>query len=40
MNIIIRRCLGMLKLVQVKRDYFDNQAAQEIPVWLPDFLLF
>ena len=32
MNIIIRRCLGMLNLVQVKRDYFDAKAAQDIPV--------
>ena len=32
MNIILRRCLGMLDLVLLKRDFYDKNAAQEIPV--------
>ena len=32
MNIILRRCMGMLDLVLLKRDFFDKNAAQEIPV--------
>lgn len=31
MNIILRRCMGMLDLVLLKRDFFDKNAAQEIP---------
>lgn len=32
MNIIFRRCLGMLNLVLLRRDYYDAEAAQEITV--------
>lgn len=32
MNIIFRRCLSMLNLVLLRRDYYDAEAAQEIPV--------
>ena len=32
MNIVLRRCLGMLDLVMLRRDFFDPVAAQEIPV--------
>jgi hypothetical protein len=32
MNIILRRCLGMLNLTMWKRDYYDPAALTEIPV--------
>ena len=32
MNIIFRRCLSMLKLTEIKRDFYDPDAATEIPV--------
>ncbi len=32
MNIILRRCLAMLNLVLIRRDYFDPAAAQRLPV--------
>ena len=32
MNIILRRCLNMLNLTLLKRDYFDPAMAQDIPV--------
>lgn len=32
MNIILRRCLAMLNLTMIKRDYFDSEAAENIPV--------
>jgi aubergine-like protein len=34
MNIILRRCLGMLKLTLWKRDFYDPASATEIPVSL------
>ena len=32
MNLILRRCLAMLDLTLIKRDYFDSEAAENIPV--------
>ena len=32
MNMIMRRCLGMLNLTEIKRDYYDSEAAQRIQV--------
>lgn len=32
MNIIFRRCLAMLDLVLMRRDYFDPVAAEVVPV--------
>ena len=32
MNIILRRCLAMLNLVLVNRNYFDPAAAERVPV--------
>lgn len=32
MNIILRRCMSMLKLVLMRRDYFDADAAQDVKV--------
>jgi hypothetical protein len=32
MNIIFRRCLGMLNLTEIKRDYYDAEASISIPV--------
>lgn len=32
MNIILRRCLAMLNLTMIKRDYFDPSEAQPVRV--------
>lgn len=32
MNIIFRRCLSMLKLTEIRRDFYDPDAATEIQV--------
>lgn len=32
MNIIVRRCMKMLDLVEIRRQYFDPQAKQDLPV--------
>ena len=40
MNIILRRCLGMLNLTMWKRDYYDPAALTEIPVCLDDLAKF
>lgn len=32
MNIIFRRCLNMLKLTEIRRDFYDPQNAEDIPV--------
>ena len=33
MNIVLRRCLALLDLKMIRRDYFDKEAAQNIPVF-------
>ena len=39
MNIIFRRCLNMLKLTEIRRDFYDPQNAEDIPV-CTSFLIF
>ncbi len=39
MNIIFRRCLGMLNLTEIRRDIYDSEAVQTIQVLLTWILL-
>ena len=40
MNIIFRRCLGMLNLTEIKRDYYDAEASIPIPVSLVNYVKY
>lgn len=39
-NIILRRCLAMLRMTEIRRDYYDLEAAEDIPVNILDFLKY
>lgn len=32
MNLILRRCLAMLNMVMIKRNYYDKEAKTDVPV--------